>query len=116
MDRHLLTLALGMFAIGTDSFVVAGILPLIADSMHAPIPTAGQMVTLYALSYAVFSPVIAALAAHWSRKGLLVGGMGVFILGNMMTALAPTLSVLLGSRLITGLGAAMFSPTATAVG
>ncbi len=116
MDRRLLILALGMFALGTDSFVVAGILPMVAQSMDVTVAVAGQMVTVYAISYALLSPVVAAAAARWSRKSLLLGGLGVFIAGNVMTALAPTLTLLLTSRLVAGLGAAMFSPTATAAG
>ena len=59
MDRRLLMLALGMFAMGTDNFVVAGILPSVAESLHTSVSLAGQMVTLYALSYAVAAPVMA---------------------------------------------------------
>lgn len=116
MDRRLLVLAAGMFAIGTDSFVVAGILPEVSKSLGVPISVAGQMVTLYALSYALLSPVIAATAAHWPRKRLLLAGLAVFVLGNLVTAVAPTIELVLASRLIAGLGAAMFSPTATAAG
>jgi MFS transporter, DHA1 family, inner membrane transport protein len=64
MDKRLLVLASGMFAVGTDSFVVAGVLHQLSDSLHVPVGFAGQMVTLYALSYALLSPVIGALAAH----------------------------------------------------
>ncbi|CAN7395707.1 MFS transporter [Pseudoduganella sp. LjRoot289] len=116
MDRRLLVLAAGMFAIGTDSFVVAGILPEVSKSLGVPISVAGQMVTLYALSYALLSPVIAATAAHWPRKRLLLAGLAVFVLGNFVTAIAPSIEWVLASRLIAGLGAAMFSPTATAAG
>jgi len=116
MDRRLLVLALGMFAIGTDSFVVAGILPAVSQSLNEPVALVGQMVTLYALSYALLSPVVGALAGHWPRKTLLLGGLGVFIVGNVMTALAPTLTLVFISRVVAGLGAAMFSPTATATG
>jgi DHA1 family inner membrane transport protein len=114
MDRRLLILAAGMFAIGTDSFVIAGILPQVADSFDVPVSLAGQMVTLYALSYALLSPVIAATMAHWPRKRLLLVGLGIFILGNFMTAVAPSIGWALASRLLAGLGAAMYSPTATA--
>jgi len=114
MDKRLLVLASGMFAIGTDSFVVAGVLPQVSASLHAPIALAGQMVTLYALSYALLSPVIAAAAAHWPRKRLMLTGLAVFVLGNVATALAPSIELVLASRLVAGLGAAMFSPTATA--
>ena len=116
MDRRLLVLAAGMFAIGTDSFVVAGILPQVSKSLDVSIGVAGQMVTLYALSYALLSPVIAATAAHWPRKRLLLAGLAVFVLGNLITAIAPSIEWVLASRLIAGLGAAMFSPTATATG
>lgn len=116
MDRRLLALAAGMFAVGTDSFVVAGILPQVAKSLDVSVSVAGQMVTVYALSYALLSPVVAALAAHWPRKRLLLAGLGIFVLGNAITALAPTLGLVLASRFLAGLGAAMYSPTATATG
>jgi len=116
VDRRLLVLALGTFAIGTDSFVVAGILPLVAHSMNVRVAIAGQMVTLYAISYSLLSPVVATLFAHWPRKKLLLSGMVVFVIANVLTALSPTLPLLFVSRLLAGLGAAMFSPTATATG
>jgi predicted MFS family arabinose efflux permease len=116
MDRRLLALATGMFAVGTDSFVVAGILPQVAKSLNVSVSVAGQMVTVYALSYALLSPVIAAFASHWPRKRLLLAGLAVFVIGNMVTAIAPTVGWVLASRFIAGLGAAMYSPTATATG
>jgi len=116
MDKRLLILAAGMFAIGTDSFVVAGILDQVAGSLNVSLALAGQMVTLYALSYALLSPVIAAALANWPRKRLLLTGMVIFVIGNVITALAPNIELVLASRLIAGLGAAMFSPTATAAG
>jgi DHA1 family inner membrane transport protein len=116
MDKRLLVLASGMFAIGTDSFVVAGVLGQVSASLGVSVALAGQMVTLYALSYALLSPVIAAAAAHWPRKRLLLTGLVVFVIGNVITALAPTIELVLASRLLAGLGAAMFSPTATAAG
>jgi multidrug resistance protein len=116
MDKRLLVLACGMFAIGTDSFVVAGVLDQVSASLGISIALAGQMVTLYALSYALLSPVIATTAAHWPRKRLLLTGLVIFVLGNAMTAWAPNIELVLASRLLAGLGAAMFSPTATATG
>ncbi len=116
MDKRLLVLASGMFALGTDSFVVAGILPQVAASLGVSVGLAGQLVTVYALSYALLSPVIAAAASHWPRKRLLLLGLLVFVIGNSITALAPTIGIALASRFLAGLGAAMFSPTATAAG
>src|SRR5690349_4234204 len=116
MDRRLLALAAGMFAVGTDSFVIAGILPQVAQSLGVPVPVAVQMVTVYALSYALLSPLIAAFAAQVPRKQLLLAGLAVFVAGNVITAVAPTIGWVLASRFIAGLGAAMYSPTATASG
>ncbi|MCY1199546.1 Purine efflux pump PbuE [compost metagenome] len=115
MDRRLLMLALGMFAMGTDNFVVAGILPGVAESLHTTVSLAGQMVTVYALSYAILAPVMAAVVGRWPRKLLLVSALGIFVVGNAITALATDLNTVLLSRALAGLGAAMFSPTALGV-
>ena len=115
MDRRLVMLALGMFALGTDNFVVAGILPSVARSLHTSTSLAGQMVTVYALSYAVMAPVMAAVAGGWPRKRLLVSALGLFVVGNVITASAVDLPTVLFSRALAGLGAAMFAPTALGV-
>lgn len=115
MDRRLLILALGMFAMGTDNFVVAGILPGVAASLRTSVSLAGQMVTLYALSYAVAAPVMAAVAGGWPRKPLLVSALGIFVVGNVISALATDLNTVLFSRVLAGFGAALFSPTALGV-
>ena len=116
MDRRLFMLAVGMFAIGTDNFVVAGILPGVAESLGTSIGLAGQMVTVYALSFAVMAPVMAAVAGGWPRKFLLLCALGIFVLGNVVSALATDLNTVLFSRVLAGLGAAMFAPTALGVG
>jgi predicted MFS family arabinose efflux permease len=113
MDRRLLVLALGMFALGTDSFVVAGVLPQISHGFNVPIGAAGQMTTVYAITYALMAPTIAALAADIPRKILLLSSLLVFVVANLATALAPSFSFALGTRAVAGLGAAMFAPTAT---
>ncbi|MER6010983.1 MFS transporter [Streptomyces bluensis] len=113
MYSRLLVLALGTFAIGTDSFVVAGILPNVASDLDVSNSAAGQLVTVFALSYAVLSPVMAAATAHWPRKRLLLSGLFVLALGNALTALLPTFGLVVASRVLAGLGAAMFTPTAS---
>src|SRR6201996_2834018 len=115
MDRRLLFLALGMFALGTDSFVVAGVLPQISHSFDVSIEAAGQMTTIYAITYALLAPTIAALAAGVARKPLLVWGMAFFVLANLATALSPTYGIAMATRLLAGVSAAMFAPTATSV-
>jgi predicted MFS family arabinose efflux permease len=116
MDRRLLTLALGMFAVGTDSFVIAGVLPQIAQSFHVSIGAAGQLTTVYALAYALLSPSVAAAAAHIDRKRLMVSGLGIFLAANLATAWAPTFALAIVARALAGLGAAMYAPTATGSG
>ncbi|MGE7138749.1 MFS transporter [Luteibacter sp. NPDC031894] len=113
MDRRLLMLALGMFALGTDSFVVAGVLPELARHFNVGVGAAGQMTTAYALSYAILAPLIAAVAAHVPRKRLLLGSLSIFVVANLLTAVAPTFWFALATRVLAGLGAAMFAPTAT---
>lgn len=113
IDRRLLMLAVGMFSLGTDSFVVAGVLPQVARTFHTSIGAAGQMTTVYALSYAVLAPTIAALAASVPRKRLLQIALLIFVVANLATAVAPTLLFALVTRAFAGLGAAMFAPTAT---
>jgi predicted MFS family arabinose efflux permease len=106
-------LALGMFALGTDSFVVAGVLPQLAHHFGVGIGAAGQLTTAYALSYAILAPLIAAVAAHVPRKKLLIGSLSIFVVANLLTAVAPTFWFAIATRVLAGLGAAMFAPTAT---
>lgn len=113
MDRRLLILALGMFALGTDSFVVAGVLPQISHTFRVPIGAAGQMTTAYAITYALMAPTIAAVAAHIPRKALLLSSLATFVIANLATALSPTYTIALITRILAGLGAAVFAPTAT---
>ena len=113
MDRRLLVLALGMFALGTDGFVVAGVLPEISRTFHINIGAAGQMTTAYAITYALLAPLLAAVAAHVPRKTMLLTALGIFVVANLITAVAPSFAIAMASRVLAGVGAAMFAPTAT---
>lgn len=113
MDRRLLVLALGMFALGTDSFVMAGVLPQIAHSFEVPIGAAGQMTTIYAITYALMAPTVAALAARVPRRTMLLGSLSLFVFANLATAVSPTFEIALATRVVAGFAAAMFAPTAT---
>lgn len=113
MDRRLFVIALGMFALGTDSFVVAGILPEVSRTFHVSIGAAGQLTTAYAITYALMAPVIAAVAAHVPRKRMLLTALGIFGVANLITAGAPNFGIAIASRILAGIGAAMFAPTAT---
>ena len=93
----LLMLAVGTFTLGVDGFVLAGLLPHVASDLHVSISTAGQLTTLFALVYAVGSPVIAALTGSWDRKTLLAGGMAVFIVGIVLQALGQNFLTVAGA-------------------
>ncbi|WP_210651016.1 MFS transporter [Nocardioides sp. SYSU D00065] len=104
----LLALAIGAFGIGTTEFVVMGLLPDIAGDYDVSIPTAGWIVSGYALGVVVGAPVTAILGTRLGRKTMLLILMGLFVLGNLLAALAPTFVVLLLGRLITSLAHGSF--------
>jgi MFS transporter, DHA1 family, inner membrane transport protein len=114
LDYRILVLALGTFAIGTDNYVVAGILPEVARSFDVSVAGAGQFVTVYSLAYGLLTPVMAALLANWRRRHVLLSGLVVFVIGNILTATQTSFDLALLSRAVAGLGGAMFSPVAGA--
>ncbi|RZU33639.1 MFS transporter [Blastococcus saxobsidens] len=95
-------LGLGGFAIGTTEFVTMGLLPDIAEGIGVDIPTAGHVISLYALGVVVGAPVIAALGTRLPRRGLLLGLMAAFLVGNALTAVAPGYGSLLVARFLAG--------------
>jgi len=107
-------LALGSFAMGTDSFVLAGILPRIAQGLRISIGDAGQTITAFALTYGLAAPFLAVLTSRLPRKPLLAFGLGLFTLANVASAAAPNLPLLLLTRILAGLGAALYTPNASA--
>ncbi|MFD7909054.1 MFS transporter [Kitasatospora sp. NPDC059747] len=115
MPVRLLLLALGTFAVGTDSMVVAGILGPVAADLGVSVPAAGQLVTVFALGYALLAPVLAALTARWPRRRLLLAALAVFTAANALSALAPTFGALLATRVLAAAGAALYTPAANAV-
>jgi MFS transporter, DHA1 family, inner membrane transport protein len=96
-------LALGGFAIGTTEFVTMGVLPDIAADVGVNIPTAGHLISAYALGVVVGAPVIAALGARLPRRTLLVGLMAAFLVGNLLTVVAPGYRTLMVARFLSGL-------------
>lgn len=111
---HACVLALGTFAVGTDAFVIAGLLPDIGDDLGISVGAAGQLVSVFSLAYALLSPVLAALTSRWSRRKVLITALAVFAVGNVVTALAPTYALVLAARVVAAAGAAMFTPNAGA--
>ncbi|GGX66567.1 MFS transporter [Streptomyces fructofermentans] len=103
MPLALLALAVGAFGIGTTEFVMMGLLPDVADDLHISIPSAGHLVSAYALGVVIGAPLLAAVTARMARRKVLVGLMALFVVGNALSAFAPDQHLLLAARFLSGL-------------
>lgn len=103
MPLSLLALAAGAFGIGTTEFIIMGLLTQVSGDLGISIPTAGTLISGYAIGVAVGAPVLTLLTRHWPRKRLLLGLMLIFIAGNIAAALAPSYGWLLSARVLTSL-------------
>ncbi|GLC90631.1 MFS transporter [Cupriavidus sp. TA19] len=108
MPLALLALTLAAFAIGTTEFVIVGLIPTIAADLGVTLPSAGLLVSLYALSVAIGAPLLTALTGRLPRKPLLVGLMALFTVGNLVAWQAPGYDTLIVARVLTGLAHGVF--------
>lgn len=111
----LFLLAVGTFAIGTDGFILSGILPEIASSLRVSTATAGQLLTIFTIVYALMAPVLAAVLSDLKRRALLVGALGLFVAANLIGAAAGEYWVMVCARVLAALGAAAYLGPAVAV-
>ncbi|MGW2223500.1 MFS transporter [Nonomuraea sp. NPDC001684] len=108
MPLALLALAIGAFGIGTTEFVIMGLLPEIAGDYGVSIPTAGLLVTGYAIGVVIGAPLMTVLGTRISRKTMLLVLMGLFVIGNLLSALAPGFGVMLGGRIVASMAHGAF--------
>jgi DHA1 family inner membrane transport protein len=108
MPLALWALTLSAFAIGTTEFVIVGLIPTIAASLGVSVPSAGLLVSVYALGVAIGAPVLTALTGKVPRKQLLLGLMALFTVGNLVAWMAPGYVALMGARVLTGLAHGVF--------
>ena len=108
MPIALLALTLSAFAIGTTEFVIVGLLPTVAADLSISIPSAGLLVSLYALGVAIGAPVLTALTGKLPRKTLLLSLMALFTAGNLLAWQAPSYETLVAARILTGLAHGVF--------
>ena len=108
MPLALWALTLSAFAIGTTEFVIVGLVPTIAQDLSVSLPSAGLLVSLYALGVAIGAPVLTALTGRWNRKVVLLALMSLFIAGNILAWLAPSYESLIAARILTGLAHGVF--------
>lgn len=90
----LLALAINAFAIGSTEFISVGLMPMIVNTFNISLSQAGLTVSLYALGVTVGAPLLTILTGTWNRKTLMVAIMILFILGNLLSAFAPTFILL----------------------
>ena len=107
MDLRVLLLAVSAITVGLVELVVGGILPVIADDLNVSIATAGQLITVFALVYAVAGPVLLSLTAKVERKKLYLITLVVFLLGNILTYFSPTFGLMMAARVLTAASAAL---------
>jgi predicted MFS family arabinose efflux permease len=108
MPIALLALTLSAFAIGTTEFVIVGLIPTIATDLGVSVPSAGLLVSLYALGVAIGAPLLTALTGKVPRKVLLLSLMVLFTLGNLLAWQAPGYESLVLARIVTGLAHGVF--------
>ncbi|MET0322950.1 MAG: MFS transporter [Duganella sp.] len=111
-NRHsgwaLLALAVGAFGIGTTEFAPMGLLPVIAAGVHVSIPSAGLLISAYALGVMIGAPIMTLLLSRLRAKHALITLVSIFVVGNLLSAMAPGYWTLLASRLVTSLNHGAF--------
>lgn len=104
----LLALAVGAFGIGTTEFSPMGLLPVIAEGVHVSIPSAGLLISAYALGVMIGAPIMTLLLSRLRAKHALMVLLSIFVVGNLLSAMAPGYWTLLASRLVTSLNHGAF--------
>lgn len=103
------------FVIGMGAFVVIGMVPLLASDLGISTAAAGGAMTVYALAYAVLSPLLVSITGRIGRRRVIAAGMGLFALGTLFSALAPNMILLYLSRAVAAAGAGLVTPVGAAV-
>src|SRR5271170_5825578 len=111
----LVWLALGTFATGTESFMIAPLLPGLARDLSVTLTVAGQLVTVFGLTYAVSSPALSALTASIGRRKLLLASMAAFALANFVASTTTGFWQLLAARVLLACAAGLYVPSASAL-
>lgn len=104
----LLALAVGAFGIGVTEFSPMGLLPVIAEGVDVSIPSAGMLISAYAIGVMVGAPLMTLAFSRWSRRRALILLMAIFTIGNLLSALSPNYTTLLLARLVTSLNHGAF--------
>lgn len=101
-------LGLSIFSLGTTEFMIAGLLPLIADDLDVSVPAVGGLIAAFAIGMVIGAPVLTAASLRLPRKTTLIGALLLFVAGQVLGALAPTYGVLLAARIVTAVATGAF--------
>ncbi|GII66719.1 MFS transporter [Sphaerisporangium krabiense] len=114
--RHpVLLLSLGTFALGTDAFVISGVLNEVGRELGVSLGTAGLLITVFSGVYALSAPVLAVVTGNMCRRQLLLLSLAVFVAANVLAAVAPNFTVMILARVAAAIGGAMYTPVAVSV-
>ena len=111
--RPLVWLAVATFSTGIDGYVLAGLLPAIADDLHVVEAAAGQLVSVFALTSALAAPLLSTVTSRWERRRTIAWSLGVFVLGNLIVGLATNYPIALGGRVVAALGGCLLNAAVT---
>lgn len=110
----LLWLALATFSMGIDGYVLAGLLPQIAEDLEVDVAAAGQLIAIFALTSALAGPLLSATTGRWERKAVITVSLGVFIVGNLIVGFASSYDAAMVGRIISAVGGALLNAVISA--
>src|ERR687891_849289 len=101
-------MVIGAFAMGADEFIVAGVVQEISESLQVTIGAVGHFESAYAVGVAVGAPLFAALGTRFPRRSMLLATTGIFLAGNLLSALGPTYEVIMSGRVVSAMAHGAF--------
>jgi MFS transporter, DHA1 family, inner membrane transport protein len=111
--RPLIWLAVATFSTGIDGYVLAGLLPAIAEDLNVVEAAAGQLVSAFALTSALAAPLLSTVTSRWERRRTIAWALGVFVIGNLIVGLATNYPIALGGRVVAALGGCLLNAAVT---
>ncbi|MED3575182.1 MFS transporter [Cytobacillus praedii] len=108
-------LAIVSFLVGTSEYIISGILDTIADSLGITLAAAGQLITIFSLVYAIFTPILMGITSSMDRCKLMIFSLGLFVIGNILAFILPGYGLFVAARVIMALGAGMVVVTALTI-
>lgn len=108
-------LAIVSFLVGTSEYIISGILDTIADSLEITLAAAGQLITIFSLVYAIFTPILMGITSSIDRRKLMIFSLGLFVIGNILAFILPGYGLFVVARVVMALGAGMVVVTALTI-